>query len=87
MVYARIVLQFYNCFSSSHAMLDHRGHTEWQRPLSCIMKVKSAQITLSTITSKVVVYAASKRADTLPIFLFYLYMYFVVRLTRQYVQQ
>jgi hypothetical protein len=31
--------------------------------------------TLSTITSKVVVYAPAERADTLPLFLLYPYMY------------
>jgi hypothetical protein len=55
---------------------DHRVHTERQWPLSgahSIMMVKSAQpgkgdahpppFTLSTITSKVVVYALAERAD------------------------
>ncbi len=74
---------------------DHRVHTEWQWPLSgvhSILMVKSTQpaedkgctlhpppFTLSTITSKVVVYyAPSERADTLPLFLLYPYMYSVV---------
>jgi hypothetical protein len=62
-------------------------YTEWQWPLSgvhSIMMVKSAQpgenrecspsfFTLSTISSKVVVY--TKRADTLSLFLLYPYMY------------
>ncbi len=61
-------------------------HTEWQCPVSDVhstMMVKSAQpgkggvarptpFTLSTITSKVVVYAPAKRADTL---LLYPFMY------------
>ncbi len=34
---------------------------------------------ISTITYKVVVYAAPERADTLPLFLLYLYMYSVVQ--------
>jgi hypothetical protein len=65
---------------------------EWQWPLSgvhSIMIVKSAQpvvrvggaplppFTLSTITSKVVVYAPAERADALPLFLLYPYMYSV----------
>jgi hypothetical protein len=37
--------------------------------------------TLSTITNKVVVYAPAERTDTLPLFLLYLYMYFVVPTT------
>jgi hypothetical protein len=54
------------------------------------MMVKSAQpregggarppfFTLSTITSKVVVYATAERADTLPLFLLYPYMYSLVQ--------
>jgi hypothetical protein len=65
---------------------------EWQWPLSgvhSIMMEKSAQpvvrvggarpppFTLSTITSKVVVYSPAERADALPLFLLYPYMYSV----------
>jgi len=64
---------------------DHRVHTERQWPLSgahSIMMVKSDQpgervglrpphLTLSTITSKVVVYAPAERADTLLLYLLY----------------
>jgi hypothetical protein len=69
-------------------------HREWQWPLSgvhSIIRVKSAEpgrggdtrpppppFTLSTITSKVVVYAPAKRAGTLPLFLLYPYMYSVL---------
>ncbi len=73
--------------SSSHSV-----HTEWQWPLSgvhSILMEKLAQpgdsvgdkrpplFTLSTITCKVVVYAPAERADTLPLFLLYPYMYSV----------
>jgi hypothetical protein len=39
---------------------------------------------ISTITYKVVVYAPAKRADTLPLFLLYTYMYSVVRADETY---
>ncbi len=62
-------------------------YTEWQRPLSgvhSIMMEKLAQAgarlppsTLSTIMYKVVVYAPAERADSLPLFLLYPYMYSV----------
>jgi len=69
----------------------YRVHTEWQWPFSgvySIMMVKSAQpaesgvarsppFTLSTITSKVVVYASAERAQYTPLFLIYPYMYSV----------
>jgi hypothetical protein len=69
-------------------------YTEWQWPLSgvhSIMMVKSAQpgkgggctptpFTLYTITIKVVVYAPAERAETLPLFLLYPYMYSVTTL-------
>jgi hypothetical protein len=87
MVYARIVLSFSNCSSPSHAMLDHRVHTEWQWPLSCvhyIMVVKSAQpgegggvhahplsLYLSSRAKLWCMYAPAKKADTLPLFLLY----------------
>jgi hypothetical protein len=38
---------------------------------------RPSPFTISTITYKVVVYAPGERADTLPIFLFYPYMYSV----------
>jgi hypothetical protein len=70
----------------------HRVHREWQWPLSglhSIVMVKSAQLgagggartppfTLTTITSTIVVYAPAERADTIPLFLLYPYMYSVV---------
>jgi hypothetical protein len=70
---------------------EYTIHTEWQQPISgvhSIMGVKSVQpgegggarpppFTLSTITSKVVVYAPAERAGTLPLFLLYPYMYSV----------
>jgi hypothetical protein len=66
---------------------NHRLH-RWQWPLSgvlSIMMVKSAQpgarptpYTLSTIMSKVVVYAPAERADTFPLFLLFSYMYILV---------
>ncbi len=69
-------------------LLATEQHTEWQWPLSgvpvhSIMMVKSAQpgegwdFTLSTITSKVVVYGPAERSDTLPLFILYSYMYSV----------
>ncbi len=66
---------------------------EWKLLLSgvhSIMMVKSAQpvvrvggarpppFTLSTITSKVVVYAPTQRADTLLLYLLYFYVYMYV---------
>ncbi len=70
----------------------HRVHTEWQWPLfgtHSIMMVKSAQpgeggsarpppFALSTIMTKVVVYAPAERTDTLCLFLLYPYRYSVV---------
>jgi hypothetical protein len=74
-------------------------YTEWQWPLygiDSIMMLKSAQpgggrgrgarpspLTLVPVTS--VVYAQAERADTLPIFLLYTYMYSVGRLTGVYI--
>ncbi len=73
--------------------MESTEYTEWQRPLSgvhFIMMEKVAQagregggctpppFTISTITYRVVVYAPAERADTLPLFLLYLYMYSVV---------
>jgi hypothetical protein len=43
-----------------------------------VVGARPPHFTLSTITSKVVVYAPAKRADTLPLFLLYPYMYSVV---------
>ncbi len=74
----------------------HRVHTEWHWAFPgehSVTMVKSAQpgegggcrpppFTLYTITSKVVVYVPAERAETLPLFLLYPYMYFV-RLTHQ----
>jgi hypothetical protein len=72
---------------------DHRVHTEWQWPLSCvysIMMEKSAQpdeggrCTPTPFQSiyhhiyKVVVYAPAERADTLPVLLLYPCMFSVV---------
>jgi hypothetical protein len=68
-------------------------HTEWQWPTSGVHSIKmekSAQLVrvggarpspfiLVTITYKVAVYAATERADTLPLFHLYPYMYSVVR--------
>jgi hypothetical protein len=76
----------------------HRVHTEWQLPLSgvhSIMMEKLAQaaeggvappspFNISTITYKVVVYAPAERADTLPLFLFYPYIYSVVSSIHEY---
>ncbi len=60
------------------------------------MMEKSAQLdvgdarpptfTVSTITSKVVVYAPAERADTLPLFLLYPYMYSVRVTSSRYIQ-
>ncbi len=69
----------------------HRVHTErhWAFPgVLSITMVKSAQpgeggveipppFTLSAITSKALVYAPAERADILPLFLIYPYMYSV----------
>jgi hypothetical protein len=69
----------------------HRVHTEWQLLLSgvhSIMMEKLAQagesagvrpppFTISTISFKVVVYAPAERAEALPLFLLYPYMYSV----------
>jgi hypothetical protein len=62
-------------------------YTEWQRPFSIMMEklaqagegggVHAPPFTTSTITYKVMMYAPVERADTLPLFLFYLYMYSV----------
>jgi hypothetical protein len=70
----------------------HRVHTEWQLQLfdiHSIMMEKSAQpgenggctpnpFTISTVMYKVVVYATAARADTLPLFPLYPYMYSVL---------
>ncbi len=53
-------------------------YTERQWPLSMVhstMRVKSAQAGEGGGTYKVVVYAPAERADTLPLFLLYPYMY------------
>ncbi len=63
-------------------------YTEWQwrtfhhdgKISPCLVRVGDARpppFTLPTITSKVVVYAPAERADTLPLFLLYTYMYSV----------
>jgi hypothetical protein len=43
--------------------------------------VRPPAFAISTITYKVVVYAPAERADTLPLFLFYTYMYSVPHIT------
>jgi hypothetical protein len=73
-------------------MEDNTEYIEWQWPLSdihSIMMEKSAQpgeggnarsplpFTVSTITSKVVVYTTAERADTFLLFLLFPYMYSV----------
>jgi hypothetical protein len=73
--------------------MEHRVHTEWQLPVSGVHSIirveKLAQpgegggarpppFTLVTITYKVAVYAPAERADTLPLFHIYPYMYSVV---------
>ncbi len=60
-------------------------YTDWQRQLSIMMEklpqagegwgVQAPPFTTSTITYKVEMYAPAERVDTLPLFLFYLYMY------------
>jgi hypothetical protein len=69
-------------FAAISGWSEHRVHTEWQRPLSClrsIMMEKLAQtdegggarptpFTIVTITNKVAVSAPAERADTLPLF-------------------
>ncbi len=75
---------------SSTGRLKHRVHTELQWTLSdvhSIMMEKSAlpgeggarppPFTIFTITYKAVVYAPAERADTVPLFLLYLYLYSV----------
>ncbi len=71
-------------------------HTEWQWPISgtySIMMEKSAlagegagarppPFTLFTIMYKVAVYAPAERADTLPLFHLYPYMYSTVSMLR-----
>ncbi len=67
-------------------------YTEWQWPLSGVYSISDGKIspglvkvggarpppfTVSTIMSKVVVYAPAQRAETLPLFLLYPYMYSV----------
>ncbi len=70
----------------------HRVHTEWQLPLSGVNSIMRENqpwlvrvqggacplaFTISTIMYKVVMYAPAERADTLPLFLIYPYMYSV----------
>jgi hypothetical protein len=47
------------------------------QPGVCVGHARHPSFTVSTITSKAVVYAPADRADTLPIFLLYPYMYSV----------
>jgi hypothetical protein len=49
----------------------------WWKNLPRLVRVGDAPFTITTITYKVVVYAPVKRADTLPLFLLYPYMYSV----------
>jgi hypothetical protein len=84
---------------SQLATLENTEYTEWQWLLSgvhFIMMVKSAQpgegggvarpppFTLSTITSKVVVFIPAERADTLPLFLLYPNMHSVFKKQQEF---
>ncbi len=57
--------------------------SRWKNQPS-LVKVGGARtppVTLSAITSKVLVYVPAERADTLPLFLFYPYIYSVIRVS------
>jgi hypothetical protein len=78
-----------NLFGKLFVVDETTEYTEWQWPLSGIHSImieksalvvrvggaRSTPFTISTIIYKVVVYTPDEKADTLPLFLLYPYMY------------
>jgi hypothetical protein len=75
---------------------NHRVHTEWRLPISCVHPIMMEKSALAgegggctptpfqpiTITYKVAVYDPAERADTLPLFHLYpIHMYSVLKIT------